>query len=371
MANFTVTHYVNTVMTKGSPIPEFVNSWIWSLSREGETSKRIEKKLAKMYKIAYPGQDPPSDRHIRRVVQNRALLGKSGGPPKQRKENPRMVFVGPLMKTLVRFIRINHREGRQLSLTQIHQELGLTCSIQTLRRAVKRIPGAVARKPLKALHLSEAQKTKRRKFVKIALRDLEPEFWKGVVFADEKKFSLSGPDSRPPVWTMGGRRAIHRRHPCTRIGVMVWMGFGPEGIIGPEWVRQTVKKETYIEILKKYRGDLSPVFMDDGAAAHRAKLVKKYCLKCRIQRVCDVVCDAPKLVEVNVIENLWSILQRRLFQSGTIFETPDALFLGIQEVVNRMKALEQDKELYETLTDAIPKRLKRIKAVRGDMLTKR
>lgn len=358
-------------MPKGIRFPNVVRELCLSFKKEGMTHKEIQGRVYQTLKNEPYMTEKPSTSYVSHAVGKQSSTGKVRVPEKKHKENPRKVIKEDKRKELVRLLRYNHRIGRQHTPKQFIQQLEVKCCEKTMRRAIKSVPGAVARKPLQVLQLTPPQKTKRLRFAKKALKDQNPRFWKRVVFADEKKFSLSGPDSSPPVWTLRERRAIRLRHPCTRLGVMVWMAIGPEGIIGPEWVRKTVTAVSYEAILEKYRSQLSRVFMDDAAAAHRADLVRQFFSKYRIRRVCDVVFNAPKLVEINIIENLWSVIQRRLFQSGMVFETPEALFLGIQRVVDAMRLEKEDRQLYQTYTDAIPKRLKQIKANRGGMITKK
>ena len=113
------------------------------------------------------------------------------------------------------------------------------------------------------------------------------EDWRKVIFSDESKFNLHGPDGRDYV----RRRSGEAFHPdCLRstvkypAGQMVWGCFSYFGIGHLYFIDSTVKAKNYIDILKhnllptirnQFGGPENCLFQDDSAPCHRAKIVSQ------------------------------------------------------------------------------------------------
>ncbi len=78
--------------------------------------------------------------------------------------------------------------------------------------------------------------------------------------------------------------------------------------------------QTYQTYVEKYypRGG---IFQQDGVPAHTALFTKEYFMEEDM-----LVMDwPPKSPDMNIIENVWSILARRVYQGGRVFDDVDDL----------------------------------------------
>lgn len=159
--------------------------------------------------------------------------------------------------------------------------------------------------------------------------------WKNVIFSDEKKFNLDGPDGWQCYW--------HdlRKDPDGKMSrnfgggtLMVWGAFSFRGKLPLAWISTKMKSEDYIEMLEISlieHGEalMGPhfVFQQDNAAIHNSKMTKALFSDKNIE-VLEWPSCSPDL---NPIENLWSILARRVYENGKQFYNVNMLKRRIRE----------------------------------------
>lgn len=304
---------------------------------------------------------------LRRTIQHPHVAKSS---PKGDGRGRKRVIKPSQKRTLERLLRYNHRPGRAYTCRRLAAELGVTCSVPTVWRAIKTIPGAKARRPRKAILLNERQKRRRRQFARLALKQDIAKFWLQTTYVDEKKFKTSGPDSLPRVFTMGKKRVTRTTPEHSSSGVMVWMGLGPDGIIGPHRCNGTLTGPAYLAILQKYLGDMSPYLFQDRAAAHKAKANLQWLAEQGVTEVQDDLCTAPKLVELNIIENMWGIFQARLYKNNPPFRTPDQLYRDIEKLAREMNETGEARQRYVAMASSIHRRARAVLAAGGGEASK-
>ena len=182
------------------------------------------------------------------------------------------------------------------------------------------------------------------------------EKWHNVLFTDEKKFNLDGPDGSQYYW--------HdlRKEPETCFSrnfgggtVMVWGGFCYKGTLPLAWISTRMTAEKYtdlleISLLEHAEHIMGPdfVFQHDNASIHSAKYTKEW-LRVRNFEVLQWPSCSPDL---NPIENLWGIITKQVYNGGRQFKTVLELKKCIKESWEKIP-----REILENLIKSMPQRI--------------
>ena len=159
--------------------------------------------------------------------------------------------------------------------------------------------------------------------------------WDNVIFSDEKKFNLDGPDCCAYYW--------HdlRKEPEVKLSrnfgggtLMIWGGFSSHGKTPLATISTRMNSEKYVELLEDvlvpFTEDVMPedfTFQQDNAAIHVSKRSKQWFSE-RDIKVLDWPARSPDL---NPIENLWGILARRVYSGGRQYGTVRELEAAVRE----------------------------------------
>lgn len=149
--------------------------------------------------------------------------------------------------------------------------------------------------------------------------------WLSVVFSDEKKFNLDGPDGSQYYWHCLGNE---EQHYSTRQqgggSLMVWLAVGYGGRTCLSFLHGRLKHTDYIHLLQSallpYGSDLGGedwIFQQDGASIHTARGVKTWFANNNV-RVLPWPSRSPDL---NIVENIWAILVKRVYDGGRQYES--------------------------------------------------
>lgn len=193
-----------------------------------------------------------------------------------------------------------------------------------------------------------------------------------VLFTDETRATLDGPDRWCKGWVMNGQNRHQRlRRQQGGGGIMIWGGIIGKTLVGPWRVPDGVKMtaDAYIAFMKEH---LEPwmkrqrvafrraiVFMQDNAPSHAAHKTTEY-LK-------QLGFDGPRKMkwpanspDLNPIENLWSIMKRRLYANGRQFRSNAELWEAILDI---SRGITADDILQ--LTNSMDRRLLQVISKQG------
>jgi transposase len=177
------------------------------------------------------------------------------------------------------------------------------------------------------------------------------EKWNVVIFSDEKKFNLDGPDGWKYYWhDLRNEKQIFSRRQNGGGGVMVWGAFMADGTCALRFLQGKQNAKKYCETLES---ELLPiykpnfVFQQDNASIHTAY----HTLDWFIDNNIDVLPWPAKSPDLNPIENLWGILARRVYANGTQYNNTIELQKAIQREWENIP-----KFIMKNLVDSMGKR---------------
>ena len=207
--------------------------------------------------------------------------------------------------------------------------------------------------------------TKKHKMQRVAWakKYLKQDF-SNVIFTDECRASLDGPDGWSKGWVADGQQVPARlRRQQGGGGVMFWAAIVGKTLVGPFRVRKGVKmnSEFYTQFLNDnfftwYESQSANfkqncIFMQDNAPSHASRYTKNFLAQKGF--VNEKIMDwPPASPDLNCIENLWSIVKNKIYEGNKQYATLDELWGAIVRVCKNV-----DSVVIEKLTGSMDNRL--------------
>lgn len=188
--------------------------------------------------------------------------------------------------------------------------------------------------------------------------------WHNVVWSDEKKFNLDGPDGFSYYWhDLRKEEQLFSKRAMGGDGLMIWASFGWHGKTEIVFLEGRIDAKKYQETLKNHLlnngaeiGGENWIYQQDNAPIHKAKVTIAW-LKRQNIRLLPWPALSPDL---NPIENLWGLLVRKVYRDGRQFRTKEELKKAIIASWNEIR----DEELQKLVT-SMPDRIFQVIRLNG------
>lgn len=226
----------------------------------------------------------------------------------------------------------NLASNRQISIRNLKKQLNTSASLTTIRRELSNLKCKHTRMKARP-KLTPIHRSNRLLFCRTNM-SLN---WSAVWFSDEKKWNLDGPDGYNFYWhDLRKEKRIFSRNINSRNGVMVWGCISRNGKSTLGIFNGSVDSAAYQMMLTS---NLLPiiqtndVFQQDNAPPHSSQATKQWLLDNRIN-----VLGWPSMSpDLNIIENVWGMLARRVYADAKQYNSKDELIVAIQREWNRLK----------------------------------
>lgn len=207
-----------------------------------------------------------------------------------------------------------------------------------------------------------------------ARQNMKTDFSK-VIFTDESRVTLDGPDGWSKGWVLNNRSVPGRlRRQQGGGGVMIWAGIVGSEIIGPFKVEEGVKlnSDNYCELLNAeffpwYRSQSrvfkrDSIFMHDNAPSHASKVTTEFLAKKGFSGKKLMVWPSSS-PDLNPIENMWALLKKEMYKGGKQYKSKGDVWEAIQAGIKNISP-----ETVKALTNSMDQRLIKVVENKGNYI---
>ena len=318
-------------MPKAIQLTESEKRWILDLHKKNCSHREIAKKINRSKTV------------VTNFLKDPLKYGSRKRTGRRRKVDERT-------KRLI----IRTASNKSISCANIIHDLNLKLSRWTINRVIKKSKILKKMKKKHSPPLTKSHKDLRLKWAKDHMTWNEE--WRKVVWSDEKKFNLDGPDGFSYYWhDLRKEEDIFSTRAQGGGSIMIWASFGWGGKSSICFVDGRMNSNGYREVLKHHLVDIGSsiggsdwIFQQDNAPVHRSKVNITWFKSKKIN-----VLPWPSLSpDLNPIENLWGILARKVYAEGKQFRTKEQLKTAILKSWEEI-SIDQLRDLVNSMPDRI------------------
>lgn len=239
-------------------------------------------------------------------------------------------------KVIDNSIRIMKKCGERVTSTKILKNTKLKCCSRTVRKHLEQTTYKY-RKSTQMIQLTAEMKEKRLGCIKNWFK--ENINFNSLIFVDEKRFNLDGPDNFMS-WNKNNEICSRKKRVMGGGGVMVHGAVGIDGHIRIIRLTQTINGEIYKNILSELSAYLNErygnyILAQDNARPHTCKLIQAWMQENEIKSLSW----PPYSPDFNLIEHIWHMLSEIVYD-GPQYKSNDKLWEAIEkatEIINSAK----------------------------------
>lgn len=261
---------------------------------------------------------------------------------------------------------IREVSNKRISSAKVKARLELACSARTIRNIIK-ASGIIRWKKLsKKPLLSHAHRQRRMDFAAAHLTWRTR--WKKIIFSDEKKFNLDGPDGNAFYYHDERKQEILRnRRQGGGKSVMIWAAIGWYGKSQIAFLDGNQNSAKYVQTLNQFLlpaagqiGGPNWVLMQDNAPIHTSRVTRAWLA----ERGVRVLAWPARSPDLNPIENAWAAMSALVYEDGRQFDSVEALKDAISAAWVRISG-----EYRHNLFNSLPRRMQRVLDEQGKIIS--
>lgn len=295
------------------------------------------------------------------TVQNRiAKLKRESCIMKEFLSKRRKILDERDKRMMEHWIRVDGIRSKMQILKRL-RAIGRAVSYRTVDRTLRSMASIRFGYPSRKVYMTADHRMLRLAWAREQLAS--PHLWSKVFFTDEKQWKLDGPVRRSKVlYDVRDPRPVVSQRGQRNDSVQVWGAISLTSVPPLAPISRHFNSKEYIKVLTaRFLPTCQtpvPVLLHDRHPAHHSKKTMKWLNTLRLK----VILLPAKSPDLNLIENVWSVVSREVYSGTKTYDTKESLLNAIRAAWERVRV---NHTLRQNLVDSMTRRLKAVVLAKG------